>query len=82
VNVGGDIFPARNRHRVPIGLLVSEQVQSSDKTTFYAVTQLADGTWVCECEAYLYQSRWDGLCRHVDEVREKKYGAPGAADLL
>jgi hypothetical protein len=82
VKVGGDIYPDRDRHRVPIGLLVCEQVLSSDKSTFYTVTQLADGSWTCECEGFLYQSRMDGCCRHIDEVREAKYGSRNAVGLL
>jgi len=71
VRTGGAIYPARDPHRVPLGLLRSEPVLSSDGVTFYTVTQRADGTWACECLGYLHQARADGRCKHIDKVRSE-----------
>lgn len=71
MRTGGDIYPARDPHRVPLGLLRRERVLSSDGETFYTVTQRADGTWACECLGYLHQARADGQCRHIDQVRSE-----------
>lgn len=71
MRTGGDIYPHRDSHRVPLGLLCSESILSSDGHTSYTVTQRADGTWACECLGYLHQARADGQCKHIDEVRRR-----------
>lgn len=56
--------------RTGLGVVLSARVASSrNPEAGYTVTQMADGSWRCECRGYEYGARWDGLCRHVDQVR-------------
>jgi hypothetical protein len=46
------------------------------------VRLLPDGSLDCDCEAAYYQSRADGLCRHVDDALERREPAQALAALL
>lgn len=48
----------------------------------HRVSLQPDGSLSCDCEAYYYQSRPDGLCRHVDEAREGRERRRTLAFLL
>jgi hypothetical protein len=58
------------RVRIGSGILVSQDVLSSDGETVYTVRQFDDGSWECHpCPGFEYQRRADGLCKHIDKVK-------------
>jgi hypothetical protein len=69
VSVG---LSARPPHRLRLVPEFEARVPSaSDPGLFYTVTLLSDGTWECDCPGWRYAARDDGLCKHVDQVRQE-----------
>jgi hypothetical protein len=81
VRVCGSQYPDQ-RHRVPLGYLRTGHALSSDGSTIYILHQLGDGSWTCECLGFLHQSRSDGRCRHIDQMRNPLSFDLVAAGLL
>lgn len=74
--------PARSG-RTGLGVTYTARVASSrNPAEFYDVRQMADGTWSCTCRGYEYGARWDGMCRHVDQVRAAQSEPVSLALLL
>jgi hypothetical protein len=63
-------------------VLVAEIPSSRRPGQCHRVRLLPDGSLACDCEAYYYQSRPDGQCRHVDEARETRERLRTLAFLL
>lgn len=54
--------PVLSGHRVPIGTVREEQVESSSVPgQFYTLSLTADGTWHCGCPGFMYRQE----CKHV-----------------
>jgi hypothetical protein len=72
------------RHLPPLAgpVLVAEVPSARSPGLAYRVSILADGSWACTCPGFGYQSRADGLCRHIDEVREASERTCSLAFLL
>ena len=58
------------------------EVPSSRGGASYLVAWRPDGSWSCTCRGFSYSARPDGLCRHVDLVREAQAVPLSLADLL
>ena len=56
------------RHRPRV--LEAFQVPSGSRPVTRTVTRLADGSWECDCEDWLYRRRGTGEdCKHIIWVR-------------
>ena len=53
-------------------IIWSTKINSSQSDKTYFVRLGDDGKWLCNCRAFLFGRRKDGLCRHIDEAIIKK----------
>ena len=75
------LVPAPPPHRVRLGVVFEAGVASSSEPDLvWEVRRFADGHWECRCPGFLYQARADGLCRHIDRVKDAR--ALTLADIL
>jgi hypothetical protein len=73
-------YPSRPPRPALLGEAASWSVRSSrDPEVLWTVKLYPDGHWECECEAFRYESRPDGLCRHIDECIDR--WLPGFPEL-
>jgi hypothetical protein len=66
----------------PVPVLVAEIPSARHPGRRHRVRLLPDGSLSCDCEAAYYQSRDDGLCRHVDDALEQREVGRVLAALL
>lgn len=66
----------------PAPVLVAEIPSARHPGRRHRVRLLPDGSLDCDCEAVYYQSRDDGLCRHVDDALERREAGRALALLL
>ena len=63
-------------------ILVAEIPSARNPARRHRVRLLPDWSLDCDCEAAYYQSRDDGLCRHVDDALAQREPAWALAALL